>query len=96
MLRKNQNIILTFAVIIVALTLLGYGVCCIEKQPVTSTGSAYGIFVNQVALANPTAVTFLVIVALTGLMGLSIVKDHFRSNKVDFDEIAAEIKEKKR
>ena len=96
MLKKNQNIILTFAVIIVAFALLGYGVCCIDKQPVTSTGSAYGIFLNQIALANPTAVSFLIIITLTVLLGVSIIRDHLNSKKIDFEEIAAEIKEKRK
>jgi len=96
MLKRNKNTILTFAVIVVALTLLWYSVCCMDKKPVTSVGSAYGVFLNQVATANPTAVSFLIIVALTGLMGVSLVRDHFDSKKIDFEEIAAEIKEKRK
>lgn len=95
MLKRKQNIILAFVLIGVAFALLGYSVCCIDKQPVTSAGSAYGVFLNQVALANPTAVSFLIIIALTSLIGISIVKDHFNSKKIDFEEIAAEIKEKR-
>ncbi len=96
MLKRNQNMILSFALIIVAFALLGYSFCCIDKQPVTqSAGSAYGVFLNQIALANPTAVSFLVIIAFTGLMGISLVRDHFSSKKIDFDEIAAKIKEKR-
>ena len=95
MLKRNQNVILSFALIGVAFVLLWYSVCVIDKQPVTSAGSAYGVFLNQVALANPTAVSFLIIIALTSLLGISIARDHFDSKKIDFEEIAAEIKEKR-
>ncbi|MFH1240684.1 MAG: hypothetical protein V1672_05765 [Candidatus Diapherotrites archaeon] len=94
--KINQNFVLAFTLIVVAFSLLWYSVCCIVKQPVTSAGSAYGIFLNQIALADPTAVAFLIIVALTCLLGLSIVRDHFASKKIDFEEIAAEIKEKRK
>lgn len=95
MLKRNQNLILTFAVIAIAVTLLGYSVCCIDKKPVTSAGSAYGVFLNGIALTDPVAVSLLIIIALTSLIGISIVKDHFGSKKIDFEEIAAEIKEKR-
>lgn len=94
--QKKASFTLVFFVLIVAFGLLLYALNYAPKTKVMPSGSATGVLINMMALGNPAAVAFLVIVVLVILMGISILVDYRNEKQNYLNELSREIVEPKK
>ena len=90
--RLKYNILLSLLVLVIAVGLMWFSLS-LPKGEITTSGTAHGVFLNKLAFATPTAVVFLVVAALTLLIGFSIFLDFGKKKRMSLQDLTRGIKE---